>query len=123
MKRKISFLLALGILLTTAFSCGETDSSTETTAQSGSTSAAETTESVESLLGFPAEDNGGTTFTMLINTTKSFEYVADEITGDVVNDAVYEKQKAVEDYLGISFEFVQEDGNWKRQLEHSRYIQ
>ena len=93
MKRKISFLLALGILLTTAFSCGETDSSTETTAQSGSTSAAETTESVESLLGFPAEDNGGTTFTMLINTTKSFEYVADEITGDVVNDAVYENRR------------------------------
>ena len=112
MKRKISFLLALGILLTTAFSCGDTDSSTETTAQSTSADMEETTESVESLLGFPAEDNDGTTFTMLINTTKSFEYVADEITGDVVNDAVYEKQKAVEDYLGISFEFVQEDGNW-----------
>ena len=87
MKRKISFLLALGILLTTAFSCGDTDSSTEITAQSTSADMEETTESVESLLGFPAEDNGGTTFTMLINITKSFEYVADEITGDVDNDA------------------------------------
>lgn len=124
MKRKISFLLVLAMLLTTAFSCGSAENSTDTTAQSTDTTTAETTESVESLLGFPSEDNGGKTFTMLINSTKSFEYVADEITGDVVNDAVYEKQKAVEDYLGITFEFVQEDGNWNtRDIFNNLIIQ
>ena len=114
MKRKISFALAFTMLLLTAAGCGGGD-----TKPSGgdtvTTEPEETTQSVESLLGFAKEDNGGKTFTMLINTSKSYEYDAEEATGDVVDDAVYYKNSAVEDYLGINFNFVIEDGAWNNR--------
>ncbi|MBQ7982780.1 MAG: hypothetical protein IJ302_04375, partial [Clostridia bacterium] len=74
-----------------------------------------TTQSVEELLGFPKEDNGGKTFTVLSTDSKGYEYDAEEATGDVVSDAVYAKNSAVEDYLGIDFEFLYEDGMWNNR--------
>ena len=71
--------------------------------------------STADIIGFDKEDNGGKTFTMLISTSKAYEYDAEEATGDIVNDAVHEKNKSVEDYLGINLGFVQADGNWNNR--------
>jgi len=46
--------------------------------------------SPEDALGFSACDSGGVTFTVLSNMYKPYEFNTDELTGDVVNDAVYE---------------------------------
>ena len=113
MKHYSARFIALCLLVSLLAGCGggETPSGADTT-----TAAPEvTTQSVEEILGFAREDNGGKTFTMLVAETKGYEYDAEEATGDVVSDAVYAKNTAVEDYLGIDFEFLYEDGNWNNR--------
>lgn len=112
MKRKISFLLALlTVFSTAAISCGDDSSDKggkDTTAPEDTTAALSTADFV----GFPSESNGNLTFNVLINSHKAYEYDWEESAGDVVSDAVYSKNTAVEDYLGIKFNFNQMDGNW-----------
>lgn len=103
-------LIPVFLLAAQLAACGsETADIPQTTSQDSaeSTTAALTT---ADMIGFDKEDNGGKTFSMLITTSKSYEYDAEEETGDVVNDAVYNKNKMVEDYLGINLEFIIQDG-------------
>ena len=105
-------LIPVFLLAAQLAACGsETADIPQTTSQDSaeSTTAALTT---ADMIGFDKEDNGGKTFSMLITTSKSYEYDAEEETGDVVNDAVYNKNKMVEDYLGINLEFIIQDGAW-----------
>ncbi|MBE6612621.1 MAG: extracellular solute-binding protein [Ruminococcaceae bacterium] len=117
-KRLVSIMLLAALMLSSA-SCGGGQSE-DTTAST--TEPAVTTESVAELVGFPEEDNGGETFTVFANIHKAYEYDAEEQTGDVVSDAVYYKNQAVEDYLGIQFEFVYEDGNWNARGDFNQKI-
>ena len=118
-RRHISVILLLALMLS-AVSCGEAAS--EDTTAAGTTVPEETTASVESLVGFPKEDNGGKTFTVYANIHKAYEYDAEEQTGDVVSDAVYYKNAAVQDYLGINFEFIYEDGNYNARADFNNKI-
>ena len=63
-------------------------------------------------LGFSGCDSGGVTFTVLSNMYKPYEFNTDELTGDVVNDAVYEKDQQVMEYLKIELKDIMEDGDW-----------
>ncbi len=42
---------------------------------------------------------------------KPYEFNTDELTGDVVNDAVYEKDQQVMEYLKIELKDIMEDGD------------
>ncbi len=80
---------------------------------SGKDEAAEETEpAAADRIGFESCDYGGTTFTVLSNMYKPYEFNTDELTGDVVNDAVYEKDQLVMEYLGIEINDILEDGDW-----------
>ncbi len=110
MKRKISAILLISMLASLA-ACGDnTEDPVETTTDSASESTAEAT--MKDILGFGREDNGNKKFTIYADSNRSYEYDAEESTGDVVSDAVYEKNSAVEDYLGIDFEFRYSPCDW-----------
>ncbi len=79
------------------------------------TTEAETTVSVATLLGFEKEDNKGKTFTIMDTSLAEYQYNAETLTGEVVNDAVYEKNRAVEDYLGIKLAVTIETGGWNER--------
>ena len=120
MKHYSARFIALCLLVSLLAGCGggETPSGADTT-----TAAPEvTTQSVEEILGFAKEDNGGKTFTVLSTINKQYEYDAEEATGDVVSDAVYAKNTAVEDYFGIDFEFIYEDDNWQNRGTYNALI-
>ncbi len=109
--KKTKQLIALALLAAIGLSsCGGGTGSDETTASSDTTTAASV--ETEKGLAFEKEDNGGKTFTILTTTHAEYEYIAEEQTGEVVNDAVYERNRSVEDLLGISLEFVVENGHW-----------
>lgn len=121
MNRKISLLLALLTAVSSAaISCGDAQSDSKDTTTSNEDTTAETT--AASPLGFPIENNGGETFSVLATVGKSYEYDAEESAGDVVSDAVYTKNCAVEDYLGIKFEFIYKDGGWNERDTFNGFI-
>ncbi len=125
MKKRITSIATLTAMATTMVitSCGGGNSQQTDTSAAGTTAPEVTTQSVESILGFEREDNGGKTFTILADENKAYDFDAEEATGDVVSDAVYEKNNAVEEYLGISLEFVYGNAGWNTRNEFNSLIQ
>lgn len=103
MKRTLSLILVLVCLLSaTLSSCSdntpdtETKSSENTSAESKNTETeAETETETELTLNLPEADFGDANCTTLIRTCKIPHFTADEITGEALNDAVYERNDKV----------------------------
>lgn len=122
MKKTLILLLA-ALLLT---SCGgapadDTAAVQEETA-AGETAAEQKEPTEDDLFQVKVEDNGGKTFSILTTETQQYEYDAVELTGDVVNDAVYERNMAVEELLGIDFNFVYKPGDWANKDSYCQII-
>lgn len=112
MKHTTARFTALCLFLALLAGCGEASSGEGTT---GTAAPEVTPQSVEEILGFAKEDNGGKEFNMLVSATKSYEFDVAEATGDIVEDAIYAKNRAVEDYLGIHFNFRVENCSWNER--------
>ncbi len=113
MKRHILYLLIAALLLPTFASCGGTkDPADDTTADTSAASNVQTeteTDSMEARLtvsdGLPEADFGGRTFAIIGDD--GFDYIlADELTGEVVNDAIFERNHAVCDRFNVALDCV-----------------
>jgi len=128
-KTVVSFLLLLGICMNFT-ACGSkpsVESNADKPQDTGSevTSAAAETDkelTVEELLGFSSENNGGKTFNILSTVHAAYEYVAEEQTGDLVEDAIYERNLAVEELLGIKFNMITAPGHWVDRASFNNLI-
>lgn len=118
--KNIRFLAALLAALTLALSaCGGTqgtaadDTTTDktTSADTDDTTPAETDRS-QVKDNLPEKDYGGDKFTILYRNEWAYEFIADEENGDILNDAVFRRNRAVEDRFKVSFEFVGLPGTW-----------
>jgi len=108
MKRKITILLTFAAIAVHLVSCsGSTDDTDTNTADT--TAASETTETVSEDLfvkdDLPEINFKGETFSILVGDvhggTTIPTYIIEETTGDIVDDAVFERNAAVEDRLNI----------------------
>lgn len=106
MKRIASMLIALSLLASLA-ACG---SDTPETSDSTGSSADETTEVPEVKYDF-----GGRDYRILCRTDRSYEFDIDESTGDIVDDAVWERNMRVENNYNISIKPITADGNWSNR--------
>ena len=97
-------LLAILVLLTTLTACGTGSETTETQAPSQTVGEGEDTELRDEL---PADLNYNDTEIVFISPD-AMTY--DELTGKVVEDIIYERNKAVEERLGVVITAIQ-DGN------------
>lgn len=122
MIKTLSVILVLVLLLLAA--CGkaapdaksETDSVQSGNSQAGTTDggASESVEETVSLMetyGIKEEDFGASNITIITGEHCNYEYVIEEETGDVVNDAVYARNRAVEELLNVKLGFVT-SANW-----------
>ena len=104
-KRALAILLASLMLLPALAACGEATDPDDTTAPSQTTSAEEGEDTI------PADElpddlkYGGEKITFI--SVNAMDY--DELTGDAVEDAVFERNKAVEERLGVEIEVIQEE--------------
>ena len=98
MKKTACFLLILSAMLA---ACGETAApSSETTAAPDTTTAAPETELVPDL---PDKTYDGKTFTAYIrdDNYRRESFTVEEATGDVLNDAIFDRTRNVEERFGI----------------------
>ena len=56
---------------------------------------------LQAILGFGPENNSNYKFTMLVSDTDEYEHKATRLTDDYVNDAIFKRNKAVEDFFQI----------------------
>jgi len=113
-KKLLSALLLMSILTASLISCGNSDT-TGVTDTSGSdteeTTTAAETDYVKDVL--PDNDYNGYNFRMLIRNDDAFvnEMYIEEADGDIINDAVYERNMAVAEKFNIKFEMFRSQKN------------
>ena len=122
MKQFISALLLISLLA--SVSCGgagNADTGTSAPEQTDGTTTAEETTISDSL---PSDLNyGGETFTMLVNgSVGAPEFFVDEQNGDVVNDAIYNRNARVSERLNVNFEFIEEPGAFNERKTFAQRV-
>ena len=118
MKKRIFSLLLAALMLCPLAACAGDDGAENpatTTAAPAITESVETTEAPETepkyLDNIPEDLRyDGQTITILQRTAHVAEMKADELTGEIVNDAKFERNRAVEERLGITFAFQDAQG-------------
>ncbi len=113
MKRNLSLVLALLMLLSTV-ACGN-ETVNEETAAADTTAVTETETVEEKKPPFEACDYKGETFHILANTGNTiydFYFFADEQTGEAMNDAIYNREALTEEYLGVDITHLLEGDHW-----------
>ena len=113
--------LCLAVLM--ASSCASTDT-TEAPASDASEHQTETTTAeTESLyLALPEMDCEGRTVNVLIRTEWGYEFLAEEETGDTVNDAVHTRNRNVEEAYNVSFSFLDFPGAYGSHMGYVNRI-
>lgn len=102
--------LLLAVMLMTA-SCGtaaDNPSGGDTTSGEGTSTAEETTAARDTL---PDDlDFGGETVNLFVDREMLIPEYNAEQDGDIVNDAIYERNNAVQERLNVTFNFIESDG-------------
>lgn len=117
MKRRIPALFLALTLTLPAFSCGSQESQTDNV----TTTEAPDVTTEESLFKLPKEDNGDREFTIIMPTNIEYEF-PEESNGELVNDALYNRDRLVEDHFGIKFSYKREAGSWEEREVYNNLI-
>lgn len=108
MTRKTKFLcLLLALLMSLPLaSCGNTET-TESTDTTGADTTVLETETTDPLAGLPVIDYEGYNFRMLIRNSEDWigDQIAEELTGETVNDAVFKRNSETEDRYNIEITY------------------
>lgn len=120
-KQLISAFLLISLLA--AVSCGGDGekANDDTTISDDTTTAGQETTVQDSL---PSDLNyGGETFTMLVNgSVGAPEFFVDEQDGDVVNDAIYDRNARVSERLNVNFKFIEEPGAFNERKTFAQRV-
>lgn len=131
--RAISILTTLALLTVSFASCtSETTDSAEEPAANNTTvsepadASAETdpqeTEPAGPSLAFDKQDYGGVSFHILTCSEADYEYLAEDLTGERVNDAIFARNRNAEEYLNIDLDVIYESGDWGTKDSYNAII-
>lgn len=116
-RTRFTFILSLILASSALFSCGG-----ETKEASGTTASDTTSDAVTSELSIedqrkliddelPEMDYGGEEFNITVNSYCESGFFSDELSGDQLSDAIYNRNKAVEERFKIKFNFISGEYN------------
>ena len=71
----------------------------------------------------PTVDYGGAEFTIMDRTKYVYEFTAEEENGDILNDAVHERNRKVEDRFNVKIGTYTMDCNWRNREAVQQYPQ
>lgn len=117
MKKLITMLLLSAMILGTFAACSENDVSSDGTNNvageadsAGDTEVEEETE-IEETLDIAVKDYGGRTINIVLAGNWSFDdFIAEEMTGEALNDAKYDTNSAVGELLNVEFKVNNQSG-------------
>ena len=107
-KRILALLLAIASAASIT-ACGQDGGAKDTEPGDGTTvsdSVSEEVSDTEISDGLPEKNYGGRTFTVATDDYMVGDYMSDGETGDIINDAVYRRNTAIEDRFGIKLEVI-----------------
>ena len=107
-KRILALLLAIASAASIT-ACGQDGGTKDTEAGDGTTvsdSVSEEESDTGISDGLPEKNYGGRTFTVATDDYMVGDYMSDGETGDIINDAVYRRNTAIEDRFGIKLEVI-----------------
>ena len=130
MTRIVALLLAV-IMCGAIVACGKSgDETATTTAQNAeATTAATESGTVEdadtgAMLDLPAELNyNGDTVSVLHWDSEKPEFGVEEITGALVDDAIYQRNTNIEERLGVQLQFTEQNGSVDYMAEFAQAVQ
>ena len=110
-RKSISVILLAAILRSTAACADSGEKPEDTTGSStsaGDTETATVTETGRESVSddLPTVDYGGAEFTILDRTKYVYEFTAEEENGDILNDAVHERNRKVEDRFNVKNRYI-----------------
>ncbi len=115
MKKQRLFSAVLAVLLC-ATACGGDGSNLSNKVETGDNTSVQNisgeTDRSQIKDNLPEKDYTGETFTVLYRNEWEYEFIAEEENGDIVTDAVYKRNRAVEDRFGLEFDFYGLPGTW-----------
>lgn len=118
MKRKTLLTILFLTLCATLIGCGaETNTGTDTSAVDTTavdTTPVETTRA-EIQDNLPDKDYGGADFTILYRNEWEYEFLAEELTGEAINDAIYNRNHTVEERFDVTLQLTGLNGGWGEQ--------
>ncbi len=97
--KKWTAALLLAAMLTSLAACGEAATETTASTDTAATEAVETEPAFDD--GLPEKDFEGRVFTSLIPSWTSYLMMAEELTGETLNDALYNRDIAVEGRFNV----------------------
>ena len=120
-------LVMCACMLLTAIACGKADTTpTETTGAADATVASTTvtdavstepaeTQDPATVDELPEKNYNNETFSVMYRTEWAYEFIANEINGELINDAVYKRNADVEERFGVKLEFLPVNGAYEHR--------
>lgn len=118
MKKSLILLLIAAQLIATA-SCGGQTENVDTDTSTACSTAPETTSFYDNI---DIPDFSGQSFTILARTDLIDEMYSEVETGEVVSDAVYQRNHNVADHLGIDVNIIHQPGDWANKDQFVNYV-
>lgn len=120
MKKRILLAILIAAQLS-SLACGDTVSQTSDDTTTADTTVSEETVEEELTDDLPDVRYDGTTFTMFIRNHDAFfnEMYIEESDSDLMNDAIYERNRRVEERFGVEFDVVRSSGDYGAQAKDS----
>lgn len=112
MKNIISVLILCAVALSVVACAGDSGSVSNetTTANSNDTTAVDETTTISDDL--PAIDFNGSEYKLLIRTSYEYEFKVEEADGDLINDAIYLRNRAVEERFNVNITTYELTAEW-----------
>lgn len=118
--KKNILLLLIICILTASLSCAQADDTGSVTENTGTATEAETEDLLKDNL--PDIRFDGSVFKMFVQTLALNYYFIEQLTGEIIDDAVYTRNMTVEDRFDAAIETVDADGGWDARIKFMNSI-
>ncbi len=119
--RALLILLSFILLSQTFYACNKNKNDPNLTSEQTTNDSIDTKEQ-RPPLDIPDVTFPGTTFNVLVPTELEYDFIAEGINGNSINDAIFKRNSDIEQRLDITFNYITESGGWPARTAYNNLI-